>query len=120
MWLVLDKLLLHPFTLPAPLLPCTCLPACSPASFGNSYGAVDSAGPAVTRTDPYAWAQRLRDIPDEVGGCALCVLCAWGQRVALCTPFQCAPSSSLAAHRAACIVLGVNDCLAAAAAGCAG
>ncbi|PRW56891.1 P-loop containing nucleoside triphosphate hydrolase [Chlorella sorokiniana] len=35
-----------------------------PATFGNSYGAADS--PAVSRAnDPYAWAQRLRDIPDE-------------------------------------------------------
>lgn len=35
-----------------------------PATFGNSYGAADS-GPAVSRAnDPYAWAQRLRDIPD--------------------------------------------------------
>ena len=35
-----------------------------PATFGNSFGAADS-GPAVGRQgDPYAWAQRLRDIPD--------------------------------------------------------
>ena len=39
-----------------------------PATFGNSYGAVDS-GPAVSRAnDPYAWAQRLRDIPDGEPG----------------------------------------------------
>lgn len=42
----------------------------SAASFGNSFGATDGgvpslAGSGASLRDPYAWAQRLRDIPDE-------------------------------------------------------
>jgi hypothetical protein len=39
----------------------------SPASFGNSFGAADTSSPGggASSRDPYAWAQRLRDIPDE-------------------------------------------------------
>jgi hypothetical protein len=42
-------------------------PARSPASFGNSFGAADTSSPGggASSRDPYAWAQRLRDIPDE-------------------------------------------------------
>ncbi|PSC68119.1 P-loop containing nucleoside triphosphate hydrolase [Micractinium conductrix] len=47
----------------------------APASFGNSYGAADTpdrpassgarAAAAGAGADPYSWANRLRDIPDE-------------------------------------------------------
>lgn len=63
----------HPSLHPSPS------PCCSAASFGKSYGATDNLVPAGSGApsppnggggggslrDPYAWAQRLRDIPDE-------------------------------------------------------
>lgn len=52
-----------------------------PATFGNSYGAADS-GPAASRgSDPYAWAQRLRDIPD---GACVCLRGVWAVWAAPC------------------------------------
>ena len=58
-----------PHPTPPPLAPPRSLPP-SAASFGNSFGATDGgvpslAGSGASLRDPYAWAQRLRDIPDE-------------------------------------------------------
>lgn len=81
-----------------------------PATFGNSYGAADS-GPAVSRAnDPYAWAQRLRDIPDGGwlgGGCggAVAGVAGGGGLVFTVQLARCGvvwPAlASLAVHRAA-------------------
>lgn len=57
-------LLLSPAPLAAPTHPR------SAASFGHSFGAAEAGShqrgsAALQGNDPYAWAQRLRDIPDE-------------------------------------------------------